>query len=75
MTGMLGAIGCAIVAVMTSFILGGLGFRGSRLVGVLATVLLSALILHEPMDLPQGIGAVLVLAASLGGELLPTKKS
>ena len=38
-------------------------------------VLLSALLLREPMDLWQGVGAVLVLAASLGGELLPAKKS
>lgn len=31
-------------------------------------VLLSAIILREPMDLLQSIGAVLILAASLGGE-------
>lgn len=37
-------------------------------------VLLSALLLREPMSLSQGIGAVLILVASLGGELLPTKE-
>ena len=31
-------------------------------------VLLSALVLHEPLTLPQGIGAVLVLGAALMGE-------
>ena len=40
MTGMVEAVGCAVITVMTSLILVGLGFRGARLVGTLATVLL-----------------------------------
>ena len=40
MSGMLAASGGVVIALMTSLILGGVGFRGARLVGTLATVLL-----------------------------------
>ncbi len=40
MTGILSVVGGVVIALMTSLILGGVGFRGARLVGMLVTVLL-----------------------------------